>query len=103
MLKIVEKKDLKKTLIWINEFSQNGGDFKNFIEDILNQLHSQLLIKNGIVETEDNKINLTLSEISLLMKLLIEAYQNLRNTPIDSLPVEIALIEFYNRINDADK
>ena len=103
LLNIVEKKDLKKTLIWINEFSQNGGDFKNFIEDILNQLHSQLLIKNGIVETEDNKINLTLSEISLLMKLLIEAYQNLRNTPIDSLPVEIALIEFYNRINDADK
>ncbi len=98
LIEIIEKKDLKKTLSWINEFSQNGGDFKNLIEDILNQLHSQLLIKNDVLKNEDKKITLTLSETSLLMKLLIEAYQNLRNTPIDSLPVEIALIEFYNRV-----
>lgn len=98
LIEIIEKKNLKKTLAWINEFSQNGGDFKNLIEDILNQLHSQLLIKNGVLKNEDKKITLTLSETSLLMKLLIEAYQNLRNTPIDSLPVEIALIEFYNEI-----
>jgi len=61
-------------------------------------LHSQLLIKNDVIENENKKITLTLIEISLLMKLLIEAYQNLRNTPIDSLPVEIALIEFYNKV-----
>lgn len=98
LIEIIEKKDLKKTLIWISEFSQNGGDFKNLIEDMLNQLHSQLLIKNNVIESEDKKSALTLIEISLLMKLLIEAYQNLRNTPIDSLPVEIALIEFYNKV-----
>lgn len=97
LIEIIEKKNLKKTLAWVNEFSQNGGDFKNLIEDILNQLHSQLLIKNDVLKNEDKKITLTLSETSLLMKLLIEAYQNLRNTPIDSLPVEIALIEFYNK------
>ena len=44
-MEIIEKKDLKKTLTWINEFSQNGGDFKNLIEDILNDLHRKLLIK----------------------------------------------------------
>jgi len=99
LIKIIEKKDLKNTLFWINDFSQSGGDFKNLIEDILDQLHSQLLIKNNIIENGKEKTTLTLSEISLLMKLLIEAYQNLRNTPIDSLPVEIALIEFYNRLS----
>jgi DNA polymerase-3 subunit gamma/tau len=87
-------------LAWINEFSQNGGDFKNLIEDILNKLHLQILIKNNILTSEDKKITLTLSETSLLMKLMIEAYQNLRNTPIDSLPVEIALIEFYNKVGE---
>ena len=61
-------------------------------------MHSQLLIKNDVIKNEDNQTTLNLNEISLLMKLLIEAYQNLRNTPIDSLPVEIALIEFYNKI-----
>lgn len=98
LIEIIEKKDLKKTLSWVNEFSQNGGDFKNLIEDILNQLHLQLLIKNDVVEGENKKTTLTIVEISTLMKLLIDAYQNLRNTPIDSLPVEIALIEFYNKI-----
>jgi len=99
LIETIEKKDLKKTLVWINNFSQNGGDFKNLIEDILNQLHTQLMIRNNILESDAKKSILTLTEISLLMKLLIEAYQNLRNSPIDSLPVEIALIEFYNRIS----
>lgn len=97
LIEIIEKKDIKATLLWMNDFSKNGGDFKNLIEDILNQLHTQLLIKNNISENENKKTSLTLSEISLLMKLLIEAYQNLRNSPIDSIPVEIALIEFYNK------
>jgi DNA polymerase III subunit gamma/tau len=97
LIEIIEKKDLKKTLNWINEFSQNGGDFKNLTEDILNDLHFQLLVKNGVEKGNEKKISFTLNEISLLMKLLIEAYQSLRNTPIDSLPVEIALIEFYNK------
>ena len=100
LIKIIEKKDLKKTVSWINEFSQNGGDFKNLIEDILDQLHSHLLIKNDVLKNEDKIVSLTLNEISLLMKLLIETYQNLRNTPIDSLPVEIALIEFYNKVGE---
>ncbi|VVA43689.1 DNA polymerase III subunit gamma/tau [Candidatus Roizmanbacteria bacterium] len=100
LIEIIEVKDLKKTLSWINDFAQNGGDFKNLIEDILSQLHSQLLIKNKVIDNESKEISLTISEISLLMKLLIEAYQNLRNTPIDSLPVEIALIEFYNRVEE---
>ncbi len=99
LIEIIEKKDIKKTLAWLNEFSQNGGDFKNLIEDILNKLHLQILIMNNVLTSEDKKITLTLTETSLLMKLMIEAYQNLRNTPIDSLPVEIALIEFYNKIS----
>lgn len=99
LIEIIEKKDLKKTLVWINEFSQNGGDYKNLIEDVLNDLREQLFIKNGVGDADKKITTLTNSEISLLIKLLIEAYQNLRNTPIDSLPVEIALVEFYNKIN----
>ncbi|RJQ37594.1 DNA polymerase III subunit gamma/tau [Candidatus Microgenomates bacterium] len=98
LIKIIEKKNLKETLTWINDFSQNGGDFKNLIEDILGQLHNQLLIKNKVIENDGHETILTISEVSILMKLLIEAYQNLRNSPIDSLPVEISLVEFYNKV-----
>jgi len=98
LIEIIGKKDLKKTLSWVNDFSQNGGDFKNLIEDILDQLHNQLLKKNKVIEDNVKETSLTISEISILMKLLIEAYQNLRNSPIDSLPVEIGLVEFYNKV-----
>lgn len=98
LIEIIEKKDLKKTLLWIDEFSQNGGDYKNLIEDILGDLRDQLFFKNGIGESGNKLTSLNVKEISLLIKLLIEAYQNLRNTPVDSLPVEIALVEFYNKI-----
>lgn len=98
LIEIIEKKDLKKTLFWTENFSRNGGDFKSLIEDILNLLHLQLLIKNDAIKNGGHKTTLSLSEISLLMKLLVEAYQNLKNTPVDSIPVEIALIEFYNKI-----
>src|SRR3989339_2233004 len=62
LIEIIEKKDLKKTLSWIEDFSQNGGDFKNLIEDILNKLHIQILIMNNVLTSEDKQITLTLTE-----------------------------------------
>src|SRR3989339_1502390 len=62
LIEIIEKKDIKKTLAWLNEFSQNGGDFKNLIEDILNKLHLQILIMNNVLTSEDKKITSTLTE-----------------------------------------
>lgn len=99
LLEIIENKDSKKTFIWINEFAQNGGNFKNLIEEVLEELRILLLAKKGI-EIEDIKsTKLTLTEISKLIKLLMESYQLLRSSPIESLPLEIALSEFYNQID----
>jgi len=96
LLEIITKKDIKKIYLWIEEFSQNGGNFKNLIEDILEELRVQLLIKKGVLLDEAKPINLTVGEISRLIKLLMESYQQMRITPIESLPLEIALNEFYN-------
>ncbi len=96
ILEIIAEKNSKKTFLWIEEFSQSGGDFKNLLEDMLDKLRIQLLVKKGIVVTDAEKLNLTLSEIARLMKLLLDAYQLMRSTPIDSLPLEIAVAEFYN-------
>lgn len=96
LLEIIEKKDPKKTFAWIEEFNQNGGNFKNLIEEILEELRKQLLIKKGVNLEEETPINLSLTEITKLIKLLLQAYQQMKITPIDSLPLEIALSEFYN-------
>lgn len=96
LIEIIETKNNKKTFQWIEEFSLNGGNFKNLIEDILDELRVKLLIKKGINIVEEKNSNLTAVEITRLIKLLMEAYQLMRSTPIDSLPLEIALTEFYN-------
>ncbi|MCL4364205.1 DNA polymerase III subunit gamma/tau [Patescibacteria group bacterium] len=99
LLQIIEKKDAKQTLLWVEEFSGNGGNFKNLIEDVLDELRVQLLMKKGVSKDDEKAINLTAGEIGRLIKLLMEAYQLLRSSPIESLPLEIALIEFYNDTN----
>ncbi len=96
ILEIIESGDAKQTLKWITEFNDAGGDFKNLIEDLLNQLRILLLIKKGIFAESDMKTSLSSGDLILLIKLLMEAYQSLRSSPIESLPLEIALIEFYN-------
>jgi DNA polymerase-3 subunit gamma/tau len=99
LLELIERKQLKETLSWIKEFEQRGGNFKTLIQEVLNQLHHLLLVKNNV--TDDKEINSKLStkEISYLIRLLLEAYRELKNSPIESLPLEIAVVEYYNYLN----
>lgn len=100
LLQILEKNNQKEVFQWIEEFSQSGGSYKNLIEDLLDQLHFQLLHKKGVLLEEDVKeTTLTVNQITRLIKLLMEAYQQIRYSPIESLPLEIAITEFYNKIN----
>lgn len=95
LLTLIKSKPLNESLSWVEEFSSSGGNIKRTIEDMLKILQQQLLLKSGIaVETED--IGFTVTEIAKLMKLLHEAYKNLKITPIERLPLEIAIVEFYN-------
>lgn len=97
ILEILEAHDSKKCLQWVEEFSESGGDFKNCIEDLLDRLRELLLVKKGAFVDDELKTSLSAQEIVLLIKLLMDAYQSLRYTPIESLPLEIAFIEFYNQ------
>ncbi len=99
LLEIIENKDIKKIFSWIEEFSQSGGNIKNLFEDLLDQLRIQLLLKRGVKINNEKEINLSLKEITKLIKLLLENYQLLKSTPIDTLPLEIALSEFYNEFS----
>lgn len=97
LLEIIENSDLNSSLTWINDFSLTGGSFKNLIEDLLFQLRSILLMKKG-VDTEDKiTTKFSTSEIITLIRLLMNAYNELKYSPIESLPIEIAISEFYNK------
>lgn len=97
LIEVVQSSQLPQTLAWIQRFSNEGGSIKNLIESSLKDLHALMLSKHGIKpETEPLKSDLTVSQINLLIKLLTEAYRTIQFSPIEALPLEIAISEFYN-------
>jgi len=96
LLDILQNETLAEALGWIEEFTSGNGNYKNLIEEMLEELHVLLLKKSGINITDEIEDNLSLSEITKLMKLLNESYSLMKTSPIESLPLEIAIVEFYN-------
>ncbi len=97
LIGLFETTEPAKVFRWINEFSETGGNFKYLIEELLEELRVQLLIKSGLKIEEAKESKLTKSQIMKLIKLISESYSLMRVTPIDSLPLEIAVAEFYNK------
>jgi DNA polymerase-3 subunit gamma/tau len=97
LLSIIEQKGTKEVFAWIHEFSESGGNFKILLEDLLEKLRILLLSKKGLQLEEKKLSRLSTSDIVFLIKLCMEAYTQLRSSPIESLPLEIAIAEFYNK------
>lgn len=97
-LEVIDKKNLKEILSWTDEFVQSNGSVKTLIEQVLEELRILLFKQAGLTLEEAPDVKLKKREIILLIKLLTTAYQNLRSSPIESLPLEIALVEFYNEV-----
>lgn len=97
LIEVIHSSQLPQTLAWIQRFANEGGSIKNLIETSLKDLHALLLSKHGIKpENEPLKLDLTIAQITNLIKLLSEAHRNIAYSPIESLPLEIAVSEFYN-------
>lgn len=94
LIDYLEKKDQKKALDFIENYDKNGGDFKSLIESSLDFFHQLLLKKNGLVSEPEKDYRFSIKEISLLIKLLHEAYRSLKYSPIEALPLEIAIIDY---------
>ena len=96
LLHIIADKELKDAIDWIDEFVASGGNVKHVIEDMLQKLRVYL-VKKATKQEDGIDINLSLREITQLVKLLHEAYNLMKISPIEVLPLEIAVVEFYNR------
>lgn len=94
LLEIIDTDSTKDALTWIEESAKGGTRFKLLIEDLLSQLHGQLLKKNDIAVHNAAEYTFTTKEIAQLIGLLQKAYNDMKNSPIQALPLEIAVVEF---------
>src|SRR5260221_4219600 len=91
---ILEKRDTKIILEFIENLVQNGISIKNFSQNLLENIHMSLLAKNGI--GKDELQNFSDSDLIKLNELLIDVKK--QNSPIAQLPLEIAIIKFCNKV-----
>jgi DNA polymerase-3 subunit gamma/tau len=94
LLQLLDAKDLKKSIVFIEEYDTKGGNIATLIEALLDQLHLILLAKNGIQTEEVETYTFTISQIARLIKLFTNAYITLKSSPIESLPLQIAAVEY---------
>ncbi len=97
LLSLMLQKDIQGALKYLREFENKGGNGRWLTEELLNGLHAAILTKTGIEKTfSDTKLlkNINQKELALCMKKLLEAYAMAKYSPIDILPLMIAVVEY---------
>ncbi|MDP1710252.1 MAG: DNA polymerase III subunit gamma/tau [bacterium] len=91
-IKLLIKRDKEKLLTQIETFTQNGVSAEIFLTALISQLHTELLGKSGI-GTESFK-ELSEPDLIRLIDLFTESSNNISNSPIEVLPLELAVVKF---------
>lgn len=103
LLMAYSEKDAKKALQIISKFAKNGADFKVVIERIVDHLRGLLMMRNDIKSEEPDIENLSLGDINELLNLSNEAFSELRQSIIPSLPLELMTVKFCILDNGEDQ
>ncbi len=89
MINMLSKQDTKAGIELVGKLIEQGVDVKYFIEQLINELHVQLLQK---VRAENSKFEIV--DIKELMRLFTKAHGELKYAVLPQLPLEIAIIEW---------
>ena len=93
-LKLILQNEAKTAIEWVENFYKQGGDIKVLLTQSLKELQEKLLFA---VEKNEKK---NIKKFVTLIKLLQDAYVQLKSSPIEVIPVELAIISFYNKFYD---
>lgn len=97
------KKDVANLIKEVDLLSTKGVSVDGFLSALLGNLRNLLLVKVGVLEGDGAKIEK--DSLVFLIDLLMEASRNLNLSPIEELPLEIAIIKWCGEksSNDQDK
>lgn len=85
--------DRKKGLAVVERLVAQGTDIKYFLEQVLVQLHKQLLIKAGISEGKEMP-DMDMDMIKNLVVVLSKAHTEIKSAVLPSLPLELVIVEW---------
>jgi DNA polymerase III subunit gamma/tau len=94
----LKDKDTKKGFEVVQKLSDQGIDFKFFIENLLNTYHEFLLNKVG-AGGDSNENDFETDEIRKILELLSRAHQETKFAVLPQLPLELALVEWCAKEN----
>lgn len=82
--------NMAAALTEVKRLTDSGTELRSFLTEFLTYLHERL-IQTVFGEEKD----IDVSELKLVIHKLSEAYDQMRSSPIPQLPLELALIEFF--------
>lgn len=83
---------VKNALTLISNLLEQGVDIKYFTQNLIERLHRELLVQ---VQTgKSDNFNLDIEHIKLLVKLLSNAYTEMKTAVLVQLPLELTIIEY---------
>lgn len=85
----LEEKDTKNALILIQKAVDEGIDMRFLMEELLSNLHSNLI---GKLSGENSKF--TLEELKKLLELFMQASNQIKYAVLPQLPLELAIVEY---------
>ena len=97
MIKILETRDVKAGLQIVQGITDEGADVKQFMIQLADTLHRLLLVKAGVEQNSEFRIQnseLTLGELKELLILLNKALVDMKYSVISQLPLELAVIDW---------
>lgn len=89
---LLVSKNIKELLMEIENLGSKGASIDVFLESLIKKIRNSILAKVGI--GEDPLRDLEKDEALELMELLDKAYGEIGNSPIEELPLELALIKW---------
>lgn len=92
LLTLLAKKDVKGCLELIEKAADGGGSMDSVISGTLKKMRNGLLAKVGVGEEE--LTDFSKEDLLYLVELFANASRELSDTPIDQLPVEIAIVKW---------
>jgi len=85
-------KQTVKALEWLKKAADKGVDFRDFSRLLVEYLRQIMLVKMSVVKGEP--VDLNVRELCRLINFMVRAHEQIKQSVIDSLPLEMAVVEW---------